>query len=159
MIIETLPPPPISAQIRRLRKEHGLTLSDLAERVGTSAPTMHRYESGWDRFELRTLEKIAKALGAQMEVRLVPSPAPATHLEPDSSQVVESLSPLFWDKDLVASDLEDHPGWVLARVLTMGSMAEVRIARARFGDEAIRDAIRRRDVDPRTRNFWNLMLD
>jgi transcriptional regulator with XRE-family HTH domain len=151
--------PPVSAQIRRLRQDQGLTLSDLAERVGTSAPTMHRYESGWDRFEIRTLEKIAVALGARLELRLVPATAPATQPEPDLSQVVESLSPLFWDQDLVASNLADHPEWVLARVLTLGSMAQVRIARAWFGDDAIRNAIRRREVDARTRNFWNLILD
>ena len=61
------PPPPIGTQIRHLRRERGLTLSDLAQLANTSAPTMHRYESGWDRFELNTLRKIAAALGAALE--------------------------------------------------------------------------------------------
>ncbi len=82
------PPPPIGTQIRRLRKEQGLTLSDLARLADTSAPTMHRYESGWDRFELNTLRKIAGALGATLEVRLIPRPAPPSPVEPDTEEIL-----------------------------------------------------------------------
>jgi len=152
------PPSPISAQIRSLRKERGWTLSELAERVGTSAATMHRYESGWDRFEIPTLRRIAAALGARLEVRLVPSSPEAMDSHPDEKQVMDALSPLFWDRDLEGSDLKDHPGWVLARVLRFGSLEQVRLARAYFGDGAVRAAVRRREVDARTRSFWSRIL-
>ena len=36
----------LSANLKRLRKEKGLTLEELAERVGTSRQTVHRYENG-----------------------------------------------------------------------------------------------------------------
>ena len=65
-------PAPIGQQIRRLRRGRAWTLAELARRAETSAPTLHRYENGWDRFELATLRKIATALGARLEVRLVP---------------------------------------------------------------------------------------
>ena len=151
-------PSPISAQIRSLRKERGWTLSELAERVGTSAATMHRYESGWDRFEIPTLRKIAAALGARLEVRLVPSSPEALDPYPDEKQVMDALSSLFWDRNLEGSDLKDHPGWVLARVLRFGSLDQVRLARAYFGDAAVRAAVRRREVDVRTRSFWSRIL-
>ncbi len=63
---------PIGPQIRRLREGRGWTLAELARRAGTSAPTMHRYENGWDRFELATLRKIAAALHTRLEVWFVP---------------------------------------------------------------------------------------
>ena len=65
------PAPPVGVRIRSLRKARGWSLAELARRAGTSAPSLHRYESGWDRFELATLRKIASALGARLEVRLV----------------------------------------------------------------------------------------
>lgn len=152
------PPSPISAQILNLRKDRGWTLSDLAERAGTSAATMHRYESGWDRFEIPTLRKIAAALGARLEVRLLPSSPEALDPDPDDKQVTDALSPLFWDKDLEESDLENHPEWVLVRVLRFGSLDQVRLARAYFGDGVVRTTVQRREVDARTRSFWSRIL-
>ena len=153
------PPPPIGAQIRRLRKERGLTLADLAQLVGTSAPTMHRYESGWDRFELNTLRKIADGLGATLEVRLIPSPEPPSSVETDTEEMVALLAPLFWDHRLQDADLERHPDWVLGRVLMFGSRTQVRTVRRYYGDRAILRAARRREIDSRTRNYWELILE
>ena len=85
------PPPPIGTQIRRLRKERGLTLSALARLVGTSVPTMHRYESGWDRFELNTLRKIATGLGAALEVRLVPPPEGVSSSRADTQELLGTM--------------------------------------------------------------------
>ena len=62
----------ISNKIRYLRLKANLTLKELAGLVGTSAPALHRYENGWHRFELQTLEKIATALGAFLEIRILP---------------------------------------------------------------------------------------
>ena len=64
---------PLGQQIRRLREKHGWTLAQLARHAGTSGPTLHRYENGWDRFELGTLRRISSALGARLEIRLVPA--------------------------------------------------------------------------------------
>ena len=144
-------------QIRQLRKRRGMTLQQLAGEAGTSASALHRYETGWDRFEVATLRRIAMALGAQLEVHLVALESP-THEKPSAPSLVNVLQPLFWDKRLVADDLESHPGWVLSRVLAFGNADQVRAARAFFGDDAIRDAIDRRGMDARTRRYWNLVL-
>jgi len=152
------PPPPIAAQIRDLRKARGWSLEELARRAGTSAPALHRYESGWDRFEISTLRKLSAALGASLEVRLRPR-QPRQEVRPTAEALVRLIEPLFWDAELQASDLTKHAAWLLGRVLSFGDAQQVAAARAFFGDEAIRDAVRHRGVDARTRAYWNLILN
>jgi len=152
-------PSPIGAQIRRLREDRGLTLSALARLAGTSVPAMHRYESGWNRFELNTLRKIAAALGAALEVRLVPSPESAPSSRPSQQALLTLVAPLFWDREIEASDLEDYPSWVLGRVLMFGNEAQVAAARRYFGDETLRKTIGGREIDPRTRNYWRVIME
>jgi len=149
---------PLGHQIRRLREKRGWTLAALAQRVGTSAPALHRYENGWDRFRIDTLRKVAAALGARLDVRLVPPSRARPRSAPTGKILVKTLAPLFWDRDLHASDLGGHAGWVLERVLTAGSREQVKAARAFFGDDALRRAAARRGVDRRTRNYWRLIL-
>lgn len=146
-------------QIRRLRESRGWTLSDLARRAGTSAPALHRYEGGWDRFELATLRKIASALDARLEVRLVPArrAGPASR-RPSRKTLLKCLSPLFWDRDIAERDLEEYEGWVISRVLAFGNKKQAAAVRRYFGDQAILKSLDRRDVDARTRNYWKLLL-
>jgi len=148
---------PIGLQIRWLRQDQGLTLEQLATRSGTSAPTLHRYESGWDRFEIRTLERIAKALDAGLEVRFV-SASPEPDPELTTEELVEVLRPLFWDRELQVSDLSEYPSWVLGRILMYGQREQVRAGRRFFGEDAIATAVERREVDDRTRNYWQVVL-
>lgn len=149
---------PVSTQIRERRLQLGLTLEAVAERAGTSAPTMHRYESGWDRFELRTLQRVAAALEADVAIRLVPRSPPAARA-PSVDGLIALLAPAFWDAELQASDLDRYPGWVLERVLVFGNREQIDAARAFFGDAALADALDRRGVDERTRNYWHLVLE
>ncbi len=148
---------PIGLQIRRIRGDRGLTLEQLAARSGTSAPTLHRYESGWDRFEIRTLERIARALDAGLEVRFVLGP-PKDAARPTPGTLVRILAPLFWDGELRASDLSQYPASVLGRVLMYGQLEQVRAARLFFGDSAIATAVGRRVIDERTRTYWDVVL-
>ena len=149
----------LGQQIRVLRQQRGWTLAQLAERAGTSAPTLHRYENGWYRFELETLRRIGAALDARLDVRLVPGASQRRaprHVS--AAALAKTFAPLFWDRELRESDLAEYPGWVLERVLTSGSHVQVRAARAFFGDRAIGRAARRRGVDRRTREYWRLIL-
>lgn len=150
-------PPPIGSQIRNLRLAKGWTLHTLAEHAGTSAPTIHRYEGGWDRFELGTLRKIAAALDAQLLVRLVPRERHEQAAEHTTDELVRLFSPLFWDKPLTASDIELYPSWVLRRVLMFGNPAQIAALRASFDAETILAAVRHRSVDTRTRRYWELI--
>jgi len=72
--------------------------------------------------------------------------------------LLKTLGPLFWDRDLRASDLAGHAAWVLERVLTAGNREQVKAARALFGDDSLRRSLARRGVDRRTRNYWSLIL-
>ena len=146
---------PIGSRIRSLRKARGWSLAELASRAGTSGPTLHRYESGWDRFELATLRKIASALSVRLEVNLVEDA-----VEPVVPANLRGLlEPLFWDRNLQQEDLERYPDWVLERVLMFGNRDQVEAARRHYGDGAVARAAGRRGIDPKTRNYWNLILE
>ena len=151
---------PIGVQIRSLRIGRGWSLAELANRAGTSAPTLHRYESGWDRFELGTLRKIASALGVRLEVSLVAGTASgSTPAGRSPAKLCRLLSPLFWDRKLHVADLASYPDWVLERVLMFGNWDQASAVRRFYGGGAVINAIRRRGVDPKTRNFWNIVLE
>jgi len=59
-------------QLARLRILRGLTQQQLAERVGTRQPSIARLESGREEPKLGFLRRVAEALGAKVEVRIVP---------------------------------------------------------------------------------------
>ncbi|MDH3284862.1 MAG: helix-turn-helix domain-containing protein [Acidobacteriota bacterium] len=155
-------PAPLGQQIRTLRRARSWTLEDLARRADTSAPTIHRYEGGWSRFELRTLRKIAAALGARLDVRLtrVDAPLGAQDRTTTTKRTLRRLlAPLFWDADFRESHLDEHRDWVLGRVLMFGGREQVAAVREWFGDDAIRRAVRRRGIDEKTRNYWVTVLE
>lgn len=63
----------IAGQIYDLRQKAGLTQKQLADLVGTKQSNIARLESAdYTSYTRKTLEKIAKALKARVEVRVVP---------------------------------------------------------------------------------------
>lgn len=66
----------IAHQIHELRISRNLTQRQLAELVGTSQSAIARLEDAdYEGRSLRVLQKVAEALGARLEVRLVPGEA------------------------------------------------------------------------------------
>jgi DNA-binding XRE family transcriptional regulator len=59
-------------QVARLRMLRGLTQAQLAEMVGTRQPSIARLENGSSTPSLSFLSKIAEALNAKIEFKLVP---------------------------------------------------------------------------------------
>jgi len=59
-------------QVARLRMLRGLTQAQLAEMVGTRQPSIARLENGTNAPSLSFLTKIAEALGAKIEFKLIP---------------------------------------------------------------------------------------
>jgi len=58
-------------QISELREKHGWTQADLARKVGTTQSGIARLENpNYRNYSLKTLEKVAKALGARLVVGL-----------------------------------------------------------------------------------------
>ncbi len=59
-----------------LRQEAGLTQDELARRADTSQPAIARLEAGAASPNLATLKRLARAAGCELEIRVVPRPAP-----------------------------------------------------------------------------------
>ena len=152
------PPLEISRQLRERRHQLGLSLTQLARRADTSAPTLSRYENGWSRFEVTTLQKLATALGCKLIIRL--EAKETQHDEPTQTEVVERLDRLFWDTRLEASHLVENTLWVIERVLEFGNLDDVRILIAHLGrDEFFRLVCGARLESAKTRVFWRQMLE
>ncbi|MHB8934298.1 MAG: helix-turn-helix transcriptional regulator [Bellilinea sp.] len=58
-------------QVARLRIQRGLTQTQLAEMIGTRQPSIARLENGSSLPSISFLNKIATALDAKIEVRLI----------------------------------------------------------------------------------------
>jgi transcriptional regulator with XRE-family HTH domain len=57
------------------RSRAGLTQQELARKMGTTQPVVARLESGRVRPSMRTLERLAKATGSRLLIRLEPREA------------------------------------------------------------------------------------
>ncbi len=57
----------VSRAIRRLRNTAGLTQVELAEKIGVSQGSLSAYESGKDTPSIKTLIRIADALGCTLD--------------------------------------------------------------------------------------------
>ena len=154
MIVETSG---ISQALKRRRQELGLSLARLAGRVRTSAATISRYENGWHRFEVYTLQKLASALGCRLVIGLEPlGPEIA---KPGREVVVRRIRRLFWDKPLQVADLREHPQWVVRRVLELGSLADVQALVGLLGKGAFLQQVAcLRFSSDKTTRFWAAML-
>src|SRR5438552_2752969 len=61
----------LSYRILKLREKLGLSQKAIAKRMGTSQQAVARLESGeYEGFTLKTLEKVAEALGAELIIDL-----------------------------------------------------------------------------------------
>lgn len=59
----------IGEQLARLRLQAGLTQAEVAKKAHTTASAVSRYENAeYDRYELKTLQKIATACGGRLKI-------------------------------------------------------------------------------------------
>jgi transcriptional regulator with XRE-family HTH domain len=150
----------IGAEIRRLRSLRGWSMSELARRAGTSAPTVHRYESGWRRFEVATLGKLAAALGRSLDVRFDEPTGAGRSPGERRGAVPRRLRRLFWDRRLRAQDIARYPAWVIRRVLEFGTLDDVNALVRYYGRDAFLEVVAGvRFESPRARRFWRSILE
>ncbi len=64
----------LGSEVRRLRKQRGLTLDQMVERSGVSAGALSQLERGYGNPELGTLVRVAHALGVSAASMLTSSP-------------------------------------------------------------------------------------
>ena len=147
----------LSAQLQRIRKERGLSLAEVARRADTSPASLSRYEHGWTRFEVYTLEKLASALECELSIRL--GPKPPVSGSPRSSTPLRRLRRLFWDVPLTARVAQQHPVWFVERVLEYGNLEDVRALLGFFGRDRFLDIVARASkLSPKARTFWQHVL-
>jgi len=64
----------VGEAVRRARQSHGWTQAELAERAGTSQPSIARLERGQVSPTVMTLDRIARALGTDLLIDFEPQP-------------------------------------------------------------------------------------
>ena len=65
----------IGEQLVRIRLAAGLTQAEVAKMACTTASAISRYENAeYDRYELRTLQRIVGACGGRLDIILEPGP-------------------------------------------------------------------------------------
>lgn len=82
-------------RIKQVRLEKGLTLDQLAERVGVSTGYLQRMEAGVRATNTRWLTKIAEALGVQPK-DLLSRPVPGRMIEIDDIKVIGAVQAGYW---------------------------------------------------------------
>lgn len=63
----------LAREFLRLRKRQGLSQSEVARRAGLKQPAIARLESGAIKPTLETIQRVAHALGREVEISLVRS--------------------------------------------------------------------------------------
>ena len=76
-------------QVARLRMLRGWTQEELARRAGTRQPSIARLESGEREPSLSFLRRVVQALGAHVEVRIVPEEVAERVRQQETAQAVE----------------------------------------------------------------------
>ncbi len=61
----------LGERVRELRLRAGLTQSELARRMGTTQPAIARLEAGGTSPSIQTLDSVAQAVGARLEILFV----------------------------------------------------------------------------------------
>jgi ribosome-binding protein aMBF1 (putative translation factor) len=69
---ETGPEYQVARQLVSLRLKNGLTQKDLARCLGTTQSVIARIERGNQNLSIRTLTKLARALGADLRIEIRP---------------------------------------------------------------------------------------
>jgi len=145
--------------LKKRRLALGLTLAQVARKSDTSVSALSRYENGWHRFELATLEKLAGALGCRLSVKLEPLEDNLSEEKTTAGEVIGRIERLFWDKKPRPEDLNRYPRWIVERVLEFGNLRDVRTLIGYFGrDEFLELVSMCRFSSKRTSVFWENIL-
>lgn len=148
----------ISSRLKKLRLNRGLSLSELAARVGTSSATLFRYESDWDRFELYTLEKIASALGYKLDLNF--TPIKSARLPKSAAGCIKKIQRLFWDHELKAGNLKKYPQWIVERVIEYGNLDDIYSLMGVMGKRMfLKQVSNCRFQSRKTFFFWKMILE
>jgi transcriptional regulator with XRE-family HTH domain len=149
----------ISNILKNRRLALGMTLAQVARKSDTSVSALSRYENGWHRFELATLEKLAAALGCELSIKLDPLENTILQDRKSAEEVIRQIGRLFWDRKPRPDDLSRYSRWVLERVLEFGNLTDVRALIGHYGRDGFLELVSTcRFSSRRTRVFWENIL-
>jgi transcriptional regulator with XRE-family HTH domain len=98
-------------QLRGLRAAAGRTVASVASDAGLSVPYIANLENGRGNPTLAALDRLATALGAQLDIALMPAAGPAATAAMPSSLVRFGRTPRFQrDAAILAEALGVDPG-------------------------------------------------
>ena len=70
------------------------------------------------------------------------------------------LKQYFWDVDFNRLDCQNHPRYIIERILEHGDIKAVRWMLKTYSREQVVTALKMsRELTPKSANFWALMLD
>ena len=114
----------VGENIRRIRKERGLTLKQLGDMVGVSESYIRAYESGRRNPKLKSLEALAQALAVNVEV--------LTNSDFDGIKAMHRLFQVFRQYDGHLFEYRDQDGNDMVAV-SFGTLALMRSWYERYG--------------------------
>jgi len=148
----------LSATLRKLRLGKGLSLSQLALKANTSVSALSRYENGWGRFEIATLNKICTAMGCEVVIQLK---ALSTSLSVvGATRVINQIKYLFWDQKINKHHLMKNPIWIVERVIEFGTLMDVWTLIHFYGRQVFLNHVSLcRFQSIKTKQFWLNILE
>jgi len=75
--------------------------------------------------------------------------------------LVKQLSPtLFWDVKIEELKPQLHQKFIIGRVLSFGSLNDWRLIQKIYNKRLIKKAVNQvRDLDPKSKSFWQVVLE
>jgi transcriptional regulator with XRE-family HTH domain len=105
-------------QLRGLRAAAGRTVASVASDAGLSVPYIANLENGRGNPTLAALDRLATALGAHLDIALMPASGPASSTAMPASLVRLGRGPRFQrDAAVLADALGADPGEFAARLI------------------------------------------
>ncbi len=132
----------LAAALLLLRKQRGLTQKELAEKVGTTQTVISRLESASVKPSLETILKVAEALDAAVDVRLLPVESMRRGEESvDAEAETRKLDPLKgiiyydWEHSTLSTDAK----WISTPSSPIENVSEKKTARPLSSKSKIRE--------------------
>lgn len=71
----------------------------------------------------------------------------------------ENLAKYFWDCHFNELNMEKHSFFIAERILNFGNIESLKWLLAQIDEDFLRKVVEKsRNLDKKTRNYWNLML-
>ena len=71
----------------------------------------------------------------------------------------ETLKPFFWETDLEKMDMKLHKTYIIERILELGDKSAVQWLLSAYALSEIKETLKKsRNISPKSRNYWDIVL-